>query len=299
MRHHALVIPTILILGCGGGGGGDGDGGADPVDAAVYVPPYADCAGTGDQPPLGDPVCLDGVDDPPDSPPMAVIEHELTTYEGEPAVHIRITLNPTFADNTYGTGAVGWPNGHKFGDLTGSDHVTIQALDASGTLVFDLDIDYLSADDASPCGFGSLGVWGGEGGVNVGDPTAILAATTSMDLNLNDRGYCDYTTDSPATDENCTPNPDAPDWDFRVVYEVWIALWAFDPTGFGSAFMTEVHASPAKGGTNTVEVDPGECPCVSIDPGDCDPDPPTECVDDTACGLGEFCHDGWCLPVVD
>jgi hypothetical protein len=304
MRTLIGSVTLVLLLGagCGGGSGADDDGGVDPGDdaGATYIPPYEDCAGTGDQPPSDNPICLDGVDDPPEDPPVAVIEHQITTYEGTPAVWIRITFNPTFADNTYGANAVGWPNGHKFGDLTGSDHVTIIALNADAEVTFDLDIDYLSADATSTCGYASLGVSGGEGRVNVGDPSAILAVTTSMDRNLNERGYCDFLTDSPVTDENCTPDPLAPDWDFRVVYEIWIALWAFDPTGFGSAYMSEVHASPAKGGDNTVEVTPGDCPCTpqDIDTGQCDPNPPDPCTTDTECGDNEFCYDGRCYDIV-
>jgi hypothetical protein len=52
---------------------------------------------------------------------------------------------------------------------------------------------------------------------------------------------------------------------------VWIDASAFDSRGFGSATMQSVHASPAKGGENSIEVVPGDCPegwCV--EPGGCD-----------------------------
>jgi hypothetical protein len=138
--------------------------------------------------------------------------------------------------------------------------------------------------------------------VNVGDPSAILAWTTSIDQNLNDRGYCDYLTDSPATDASCTPNAAAPDWDFRVVYELWVARSAFDPEGFGSAYMSFVHASPSKASTNTVNVVPGECPCPpDVDLGDCaqNPTPSGDCDSDAACGDHEFCYGGQCIPIID
>ena len=294
MKNISATVGLAFLVACGGsssGGGGGGDGG-------VYMPPFGQCAGGSAQPPGSNSVCLDGVGDPPSSPPEAVIEHELTTYQGIPAVYIRITLNPAFADNTYGANAVGWPKSHKFNDLVGSDHINIVALDANGDTVFDLDLDYLSQDANAPCGYSSLGVTGGDGKVNLGDPAAILAVTTSMDRNLNERGYCDFTTDSPMTDENCTPDPAAPDWDFRVVYEIWIAQSAFDPIGFGSAFMSQVHASPAKGGTNTVEVTPGDCCIPDVDTQSCDPTPPGDCTTNNDCGDHEFCHDGTCLVIV-
>lgn len=173
----------------------------------------------------------------------------------------------------------------------------IVALDKDGNPVFDLAIDYLSQDPDAPCGYSSLGPFGGEGDVNLGDPEAILGWTTSISDNLNERGYCeDYLVDSPATDENCTPNADAPDWDYRVVYEVWLALSAFDPSGFGSAYMSEVHASPSKYDTNTVEVDPGKCDDDCQDPDGCGAG---DCVDSSECGDYEFCYDGECVPEVE
>jgi hypothetical protein len=72
--------------------------------------------------------------------------------------------------------------------------------------------------------------------------------------------------DSPATDANYTPNPQAPAWDFRVVYEAWIDVAAFGAAGFGGATIEYVHASPAKGGEDTLHVKPGDCPCPPDDP---------------------------------
>jgi hypothetical protein len=300
----SLFLPGLIlaVFGCGsssGGGGGESgmDGGtsADAAEAPVYHPPFEECAGTGDQPPQGDPVCLVEEGEPADSPPMSIIEHEITEWDGVPAVHITITLNPDFVDNTYGENKVGWEGNHSFNDLVGSDQVSFVAVNADGTRVFDLVVDYLSPDDTE-CGYSSEGVTK----VNDGPAEAILYATSSLARNLNERGYCieAYKENSPQTDENCTPNPDAPDWDFRVAYEIWLALSAFEPEGFGSAFMYAVHASPSKAGTNTIEVTPGQCPCEpDVDTGECGP--PGECVDDPDCADGEFCYEGTCLNVVD
>jgi hypothetical protein len=299
-----------VVTACGfdltGGGDDDDDGtGDDPGDP--YVPPFSDCGGGGatDTAPPEGASCFGPENDPSDTdaPPLLVIEHERVTYEGVDAVHVSLIFNPTFADNTYGANAVGWTGnkGHTFNDLVKSDHAQVVMTDASGGLVFEMKLDYLTEDPDAPCGYASQGPFGGEGGMITGDPTAILGWSSSIDRNLNERGYCtDYLVDSPATDETCTANPDAPDWDFRVVYEVWVALWAFDPAGFGAASMSAVHASPAKGGENTITVTPEECPCVEIDPGDCEESPPDGggCTTDGDCGPGEFCEGGECVVII-
>jgi hypothetical protein len=129
----------------------------------------------------------------------------------------------------------------------------------AGDTVMDFKLDYISEDPSAPCGYATLGVEGGEGKMIVGDASAVLGVATSIDRNLNGCGYC-FIEDSPATDESYTPNPDAPDWDYRVVYEVWIDLASFGAAGFGQAYITNVHASPSKLESNTVEVDPKLCP---------------------------------------
>src|SRR5262249_8747945 len=115
-------------------------------------------------------------------------------------------------------------------------------------------------DPSSPCGYGTLGVRGGEGKMLVGNASAILAVATSLDRNLNGCGYCSYTTDSPATDASYTPNAAAPRWDYRGVYEVWIDRSALGSAGFGEATLENVHASPSKAEKDTQSVTRGDCP---------------------------------------
>lgn len=304
-----VLLMAVGACGSDEGGGGDGtdaDAGADPgADAdpqdLPQPPPFAQCAGQDPAPTFpGTLVCLTDVDAmDPATPPIAVIEHNFEDYMGTPAVHIRLTFDPAFVDNTFGTNAVGWDRGHKFKDLVGSDHAQVLMLDASGQVVFDVDIDYIEEDASAPCGYSSGGVTEGSGKINVGDEAAILAWRTSLDENLNDRGYC-LTADSPVSDEMCTPDPLYPDWDFRVVYEIWVAVSAFDPAGFGSAHMDSVHASPAKGGNNTVVVEPTPCPDdFCNDPDGCEPgDPGGSCQDESECATNEFCYEGTCLPIV-
>jgi hypothetical protein len=251
------------------------------------------------------------------STPAATIEQSIEVIDGKKMVHIRITFDPGFVDNTYGDNAVGWgandggtsgpggamgaPGGgmqpgampgamtppgamddagtargaggmskqmparpgragHTFDDLVGSDHIELFVKDGAGKLAMDFDLDYISVDPSAPCGYGTLGVSGGEGKVIVGSASAVLAVATSLDRDLNGCGYCSYTTDSPATDSSYTPNPAAPRWDYRVVYEVWLDAGAFGAAGFGEVIIENVHASPSKASTDTVAVTGGDCP---------------------------------------
>lgn len=133
----------------------------------------------------------------------------------------------------------------------------------------DMNLDYISADPTESCGYGSLGVSGGDGSIVLGDATKVLATTTSEERNLNGCGYCtspagatsgDCTIDSPTTDANYTPNPLTPNWDYRVVYETWVDISAFGTAGFGQAYMTYVHASPNKSTLISYNVYPSPCP---------------------------------------
>jgi hypothetical protein len=221
---------------------------------------------------------------PDPATPAATIEHVVEVLNGVQSVHIRVTFNPDFVDNSYGATAIGWgetaaplpapgmappamgmakppkaKGGHTFKDLVGSDHVELKVMNGAGALALQFKLDYISADASSACGYHALGVTGGEGKMTVGSASAIVAVSTSLDRNLNGCGYC-YTVDSPATDENYTPNPATPKWDYRVVYDVWLDPTAFGPSGFGEAIVESVHASPSKLSTNTVEVVRKPCP---------------------------------------
>lgn len=205
--------------------------------------------------------------------PSATLEQVLECVEGQDVVHIRLTFDPAFVDNTYGASSIGWParggkvgkdgtirQPHTFEQLLKSDHAEIILTNGDGEIAVHFKLDYITADPSAPSGYASLGVTGGEGEMIVGDPSAVIDATSSIDRNLNERGYGSYTVDSPATDASYTPNPDAPEWDYRVVYEAWIDVAAFGGSGFGDATIEFVHASPAKGSTDTIDVEPGECP---------------------------------------
>src|SRR6185436_3811032 len=69
-------------------------------------------------------------------------------------VTIRTTFAKTFVDNTYGTGAIGWPGGHSFSNLTGSDKLQLALYDGSNTKKLEFAMDYISAKGV-PSGYGS------------------------------------------------------------------------------------------------------------------------------------------------
>jgi len=224
-----------------------------------------------------------------DSSPAATIEYLHEIAGGQEYYRFRITFDPRFVDNSYGANAIGWgQRGHTFKDLVGSDHAELSLFDGGLGLTSRFDIDYISSNSGSTCGYGALGVSGGEGKMLVGDAKYVLASTTSLDRDLNGCGYCtssacggDCTSTSPATDASYTPNSAAPNWDFRVVYEVWMDAAVFGSAGFGGASITFVHASPSKASSDTITVVPkpcGGCPegtvatsdgltCVPVCPG--------------------------------
>lgn len=216
-------------------------------------------------------LCFSGEGDNTPNDPAVVIEQSIERLNGKEYIHIRVTFDPAFVDNTYGKGSCcGWPKqrGHWFRDLTSSDHTELLLTDGTGGTVMHFKVDFVSADPASPCGYGTLGVAGGDGSLLQGDPAHVLSVATSLDRNLNGCGHCksaacapsgDCTIDSPATDQQFTPNAATPTWDYRQVYEVWIDMAAFSGKGFGQANITYVHASPSKS-TDTVIVTPSPCP---------------------------------------
>lgn len=241
-------------------------------------------------------VCFYTANEP--SVPAATVEQVVEIVGNTEWVHIRLILNPTFADNSYGATAVGWGDdidtdaaapmdatenrrprerapraakrGHEFRDLVGSDHAEIQLLDAAGNVALHFKLDYLSESESSASGYASLGVSGGEGEMLEGDAAAILGSSTSMDRNLNACGLSGFVEDSPSTDGSYAPSGAAPAWDYRVIYEVWVSAEAFGSAGFGSALIETVHASPSKTGENTETVTPGPCPPT---PGSPSPEP--------------------------
>jgi hypothetical protein len=281
--------------------------------------------------------------------PLAFIEQDEEVIGAKDLIHVRLTLNPAFVDNTYGTTAIGWsgtdagtmmmmmmgpgPNGHTFWDLIDSDHAEFDFKDSSGSVVLSFNEDYASSDANAPSGFACLGVAGGDGGMLVGSASDIVYYDSSLSRDLNACGYGSYTTNSPATDASYSPNPAAPDWDYRVVYDVWVLKSAL-PAGW-TVSIPYVHASPSKmASTYTVTSAPcpplgcvgegcsngGTCVGESCDAGAppfggcsgegcadagecvgllCDGGSPSQCIGELCNGGGGLAGDGggnWCSP---
>lgn len=178
-------------------------------------------------------------------------------------VTMRVTFSKKFVDNTYGTNAVGWTNGHTFNNLLGSDHLQWSIRDANGIERLAFKQDYVSASAAFPSGYGCLG-FGGDGGTpTVGLATDVLSFRTSIATNFNDFGYI-LPVNSPATDTNYTPNPAQSNWIYDVWYEVTVKASVFGTTGFGFVNVASVHASPSKTGNNTEIITNNPCASGSI-----------------------------------
>jgi hypothetical protein len=230
--------------------------------------------------------------------PAATIEYVIETVQNQDALHARLTLDPAFVDNTYGTNAIGWPGkrGHTFEMLYRSDHAQILFANAANETVLDIKIDYVTASAGAPSGYATLGISGGDGALISGNASDVLQTNTSINRNLNERGYTTYTVDSPATDSNYTPNPATPNWDYRVVYEAWIKKSAFGNSGFQRAYIDHIHASPSKS-TDTLYVTPGPCPPAWGIPGDGLGEGGTSCTSNNQCA-SFTCENGVCLDEV-
>ncbi|MFP4416532.1 MAG: carboxypeptidase-like regulatory domain-containing protein [Chitinispirillaceae bacterium] len=190
---------------------------------------------------------------------------KIVTAESDEVVDMAVIFNPHFVDNTWGENKIGWKR-HRFMDLVRSDHVELAIRNADGDTVFYGKLDLISARSDAPSGYATLGPNGGgeDGEVYAGSADKFLSFSTSTDENLNYYGY-ELFDDSPATDSIYTPNPDYPHWQYYVVYTISIRADAFGESGYGDVSMTSVHASPAKGEEETVEVSEGQPPSEEQD----------------------------------
>jgi hypothetical protein len=262
--------------------------------------------------------CDPGPKNPTPNLPSAIAELLVETLPGGEALHARLTLNPAYADNTYGASAVGWTRGHEFKDLLGSDATALGFHDDAGKAALVFHLDYLSADKMSAT-YQSLGATGGDGRMVTGDLGAILAYSTSMSRNLNERGYGAFTTDSPRTDAQLTPDPAAPSWDFRVIYEAWVKTSIFGVGQLGFLNVPYLHVSPSKTGINQTPLTPCACPPVASNGppfvGPSDPGgergpavPPAMChagaatctatTEGNSCGPDATCVGTCCVPII-
>jgi hypothetical protein len=202
------------------------------------------------------------------------------TMDGSGNLNIVYDQFPAPNDNSYGVNAVGWPDGHTFGNLVGSDKAGFQLIDPNGVVRLSFNIDYISAKSGTPSGYASLGPFGGDGGIVVGTlTTADIAFDTSLARNLNSLGYfaggvqtvglsvANLLVDSPPTLDKSGTTPAAyvltPNaagnftngWNFHDTYFVTINAAKLAAIGFNSSWTVQpnlaaLHNSPAK-----------PCPC--------------------------------------
>ncbi|MEA5534016.1 SdrD B-like domain-containing protein [Crocosphaera sp. XPORK-15E] len=164
-----------------------------------------------------------------------------------------------FNDNTYGTGSdSGWTSQgktHTFSNLTGSDKAGFEVKDGNGTVLFKFYQDYITSSSTnidgytSYSGYESLGISGGDGGLENGGTLNASAATllydfdSTLETNLNQAGYTGLTTNSPIND---------PNWNDVNGYSFTVKASAFGTAGFGGVSIFDQHNSPAKtGGSNS------------------------------------------------
>jgi hypothetical protein len=100
---------------------------------------------------------------------------------------IKVTYLQSFGinDNTYGTGAIGWPGGHTFGNLTGSDKLEFRFFDKNGGYGSDLYQDYISATSSAPSGYVAIIAPRRRRPLVFGSLANIVSCTTSLTDNLN------------------------------------------------------------------------------------------------------------------
>jgi hypothetical protein len=216
------------------------------------------------------------------------VEYITESVEGNEYVHLRVIFDPRFVDTVYGACSIdsGWPPkkgkapkdpmggpgtpstseeevvvGHTFKDLLGSDHVELMLYNCDEELSMHMKVDFLDDKTATTeCGYATAGVSGGDGELFIGDADEVLAVGTSLDRNMNGCGYCNIEESPCPSGDDFEPSAEAPEWDFRMVYELWIDTSAFGDAGFCRSDVEYVHASPAKAESNTILVDLDDCP---------------------------------------
>ena len=194
-----------------------------------------------------------------DNPDITIDPGKLYLHQ-DPAtkdLYFGIVLPKSLVDNTTGANSIGWDNEkdgkHKFDSLVGSDKALLSFYDTEeifpegATPVFSFKMDYITKTSkrGEPLEYDSLGVLGGDGGVLVGSSASLLEWGTSLDYNINTKGY-ELFVDSPATDASYTPNPSYPDWEFAVIFEGRVDGDIFSTPGQYGVSVDGFHFSPNK-----------------------------------------------------
>jgi hypothetical protein len=166
-------------------------------------------------------------------------------------------------DNRYGTGATaatGWSRTQNFSNLTGSDKAEFKFTDGKGNIVLDFFVDYITASNSFPSGYGSLGPFGGDGSWVTGNQAYLLSYTSSLAENFNKTGSpfkTGYFINSPAETAPLSGISIPAGWDYDNSYTVVVSKSAFGTNGFGGVTIPAVHDSPPKiGSSNLITPEP-------------------------------------------
>ena len=170
---------------------------------------------------------------------------DLVDVDGDGAddLRVRFVTSMSVNDNVYGTSSPtsGWTKTHTFNNLVGSDKAVFEVRNAANTLVYAFAMDYVSASNLYPSGWGTLGVSGGEGRWTFGNQANVVDFVTSITTNLNQSpAYYNMTVNSPIGD---------PNWENRMIYGFTIK----DGVGLKPQ-VVDAHNSPTKNGTPQDEV---------------------------------------------
>jgi hypothetical protein len=187
-------------------------------------------------------------------------------------VEVKYVQSETVAnDNRYGTGATaatGWPKGHKFGALTGSDKCEFRFRDSNDNVVLDFYADYITGATSAtfpsgtvnyPSKYGTLGCTGGDGSVVTGSAAHVLSVRTSLSdcLNLPQFQALNLVNSPPETSPMSGVSIPA-GWDYENSYTVVVSAAAFGANGFGSVEIPGLHDSPPKTGRSNL-ITPEPC----------------------------------------
>lgn len=175
-------------------------------------------------------------------------------------LYMAFVLPLDFVDNTYGDQVhSSWGKAHRFKDLLCSDEFKIEAIGASGEKK--VTIDYLNAVKEDHVYVPPFYAYAKKDDIDL-----VAEVASSLEYNLITNTSGTWTTNSP----ELGPGGEYPaNWTSEVIYEVKIDLAQLyapdaggdypnvlksDGTGLDSGFsltLTDLHASPNKGGDNT------------------------------------------------
>jgi hypothetical protein len=189
-------------------------------------------------------------------------------------VEVFYLQSPSLNDNRYGTGATaatGWPGGHSFSQLTGSDEADFLFADKNGNKVLQFQCDYISAATGATfgngvsnhyaSGYGTLGPKGGDGTMQIGSLSNVLSCSTTLSDTLNQPGFTGYIVNSPPETSPLSGVSIPAGWNYVNGYHVIVSSNAFGAAGFGSVSIPYLHNSPAKAKPDKV-TPTNVCDCV-------------------------------------